>query len=188
MNLNRVWVLGALWALSLSATAQWQWTDASGRKVYSDRPPPSDVPAKSILKQPGPRTAAPATTGAPAADAPPAQDGAPAAGTPAAPATAAAAPAKPGVGGLKISGKDAELEAKKKQAEQAEVTKKKADEEKFVQAKAQNCERARRAMTTLQSGVRIQQTNAKGEREFLDDAGRAAETRRLQGVVAADCK
>ena len=43
-------------------------------------------------------------------------------------------------------------------------------------------------MTTMQSGVRIQQMNAKGEREFLDDAGRAAETQRLQGVIAADCK
>jgi Domain of unknown function (DUF4124) len=187
MNMLRVLVLGALWAVSVAASAQWVWTDAGGRKVYSDRPPASDVPAKSILKQPaGNRAAPPAATTPPAIDAPASQDAA--SGAPAAPATAAATPGKPGAGPLKITGKDAELEAKKKQVEQAEAAKKKAEEEKFTVAKAQNCERARRAMTTLQSGVRIQQTNAKGEREFLDDAGRTAETQRLQGVIATDCK
>ena len=180
MNMLRVLALGALWAVSVSASAQWVWTDASGRKVYSDRAPPSDVPAKSIQKQPGGTRAA----AAPAAEAPAAPDAAKTGAAPAAPAAAA----KPGAGNLKISGKDAELEAKKKQAEEAEAAKKKAEDEKFAQAKAQNCERARRAMTTMQSGVRIQQTNAKGEREFLDDAGRTAETQRLQGVIAADCK
>ena len=176
----RMLAVGTLWAVSLAASAQWVWTDASGRKVYSDRPPPSDVPAKSIQRQPGgPRPAA-----VPATDAPAAADGAAAAPT----GTTAAAAAKSGAGNLKISGKDAELEAKKKQAEEAEAAKKKAEDEKIAQARAQNCERARRAMTTMQSGVRIQQMNAKGEREFLDDAGRAAETQRLQGVIAADCK
>jgi Domain of unknown function (DUF4124) len=178
MRKLRVLMVGALWAASMAASAQWVWTDAGGRKVYSDRPPPSDVPAKNIQKQPGgPRAAA-----APAADAPGTTD---ATGTS---AGATAAAAKPAPGNLKISGKDAELEAKKKQAEAAEAAKKKAEDEKLAQAQAQNCERARRAMSTLQSGVRIQQTNAKGEREFLDDAGRAAETQRLQGVISADCK
>jgi hypothetical protein len=30
-------------------------------------------------------------------------------------------------------------------------------------------------------------TNAKGEREILDDAGRAAEAKRLDGIIRADC-
>jgi hypothetical protein len=31
-------------------------------------------------------------------------------------------------------------------------------------------------------------TNAKGEREIMDDAGRAAESQRLQGIIDRDCK
>jgi Domain of unknown function (DUF4124) len=178
----RTFALGALWAVSVAASAQWQWTDAGGRKVYSDRAPPSDVPAKSILKQPG-GARAPAV----AAEAPAASAG-PATGSVATAANAAASAPKPAASGLRISGKDAQLEAKKKQADDEEAARKKAEEDKLAQDKAQNCERARRAMTTMQSGVRIQQTNAKGEREYLDDAGRAAETRRIQGVITADCK
>ena len=36
--------------------------------------------------------------------------------------------------------------------------------------------------------MRIAQLNAKGEREILDDAQRAAEVKRLQQVIARDCK
>jgi hypothetical protein len=32
--------------------AQWQWIDKDGRKVYSDRSPPSDIQEKNILKRP----------------------------------------------------------------------------------------------------------------------------------------
>jgi len=39
-------------AFSLTALAQWQWIDKDGRKVYSDRSPPSDIPEKNILKAP----------------------------------------------------------------------------------------------------------------------------------------
>ena len=40
----------------------------------------------------------------------------------------------------------------------------------------------------LDSGIRIVRANAKGEREFMDDAIRAAETKRLEAVIASDCK
>jgi hypothetical protein len=30
--------------------------------------------------------------------------------------------------------------------------------------------------------------NSKGEREYLDDATRAVETKRLEGIIATDCK
>jgi hypothetical protein len=44
-------------------------------------------------------------------------------------------------------------------------------------------------MTTLKSGIRLAQTNAKtGEREFLDDKQRADEMRRTEEVIATDCK
>jgi hypothetical protein len=36
--------------------------------------------------------------------------------------------------------------------------------------------------------LRISQTNAKGEREILDDAQRAAEVKRIEKIIASDCK
>ena len=36
--------LACTWATG--AFAQWQWLDKDGRKVFSDRPPPSEVPEK----------------------------------------------------------------------------------------------------------------------------------------------
>jgi hypothetical protein len=36
--------------------------------------------------------------------------------------------------------------------------------------------------------VRVARMNDKGEREYMDDAARAAETKRLEGIIASDCK
>jgi hypothetical protein len=84
---------------------------------------------------------------------------------------------------------DPELEAKRKKAEADAAAKAKADQERIAALKADNCSRARAQLTTLQSGIRLAQTNAKtGEREFLDDKQRASETRRVQDVVSSDCK
>lgn len=168
------------WTFALSATAQWQWIGKDGRKVFSDRPPTSDIQEKDILKQPGGKgpKAAPAT----APSAVPEVTGAAATTT----GTAPAAP-KPNANAPKISGKDAELEAKKKKLEDEEAVKKKADDEKIAKAKAENCERAKKSMATLQSGSRISTTNAKGEREIMDDSGRTAETKRLQGIIDSEC-
>lgn len=163
-------------SFAIPALAQWQWLDKDGRKVYSDRSPPADILEKNILKRPpGARIAPP--PGA-AADDPAA---APAAATP-----ASAAKANPG--GLKLSGKDPQLEAKKKQAEEEEAAKKKVEEEKVAKARSDSCERAKKAQASLQSGVRMSSTNAKGEREVMDDNARAAEQKRLQAIVDSDCK
>ncbi|MES2978880.1 MAG: DUF4124 domain-containing protein [Pseudomonadota bacterium] len=152
------------------AHAQWQWLDKDGRKVFSDRSPPTDVKDKDILKRPAgqAKTAAPAP--APATAAVPT------------PTPAVAVPEAP-----KVTGKDPQLEARKKQAEDEEAGRKKAEAEKVARAKAENCERARKFATTLDSGVRISTTNAKGEREVLDDKARAVETKRTQDVIASDC-
>ena len=83
---------------------------------------------------------------------------------------------------------DKALEEKKKQAEAAEAAKKKAEEQKVAAARADNCKRARSAKADLDSGVRIARTNAKGEREVLDDAQRAAELKRVNQIIAQDCK
>ena len=86
------------------------------------------------------------------------------------------------------TGKDKALEEKKAQAEAAEAAKKKADEEKLTKAKADNCTRARQAKAAFDSGKPITQSNAQGERIFLDEAGRTAESKRIDGIIAADCK
>ncbi len=161
MNIRNAMVLGVIWAASLSAMAQWQWVDKDGRKVYSDRPPPSDIPEQSILKHPGNRASAAA---------------------PAAPAAAAASAAAP-----RVSGKDRELEEKKKQAEQQEAAQKKAEEEKYQKTRADNCARARQAKAGVDSGARIATTSKTGERVILDDDARAAESKRLQGVIQSEC-
>lgn len=185
MKMHKFLLLAIACTWSLGAAAQWQWIDKDGRKVFSDRPPPQEIPEKSILKQPGGGRSA---SRAPAVTTPLAADGAPAAANGSVPATAAppAAP-RPGASAA-ASGKDAALEEKKAQADAAEAAKKKAEEEKLAKLRAENCARARDAKAAFDSGRPITQSNAQGERIFLDEAGRAAEIKRINSVIAADCK
>jgi Domain of unknown function (DUF4124) len=171
MKLLRVISLGFA-LLPALACAQWQWIDKDGRKVFSDRSPPTDIPAKNILKQPGGKPLpVPAEAEAPADVA----------------ATGGAPVTKTVANVPKISGKDPALEEKKKAAEQEELAKKKVAEEKFAKEKADNCERARKSLQVFTNGQRVRTTNAKGESEYLTDEQRAAETKRLQAITA-DCK
>nr|WP_315491437.1 DUF4124 domain-containing protein [uncultured Rhodoferax sp.] len=178
MKLIQNLLLVALAGLSFAAQAQWQWLDKDGRKVYSDRAPPSDIQEKNIIKRPG-NSKAPVV---PAADATAATDAA-------APAPVAGQPSSlPASGAKPAGGLDKELEAKKKQAKDAEAAKRKADEERVAKAQIENCARAKQAKTTFESGVRIGRTNAAGEKEFMDDAARAAELKRIQSIIDRDCK
>lgn len=179
MKLHKIVLLAVACTWALGAAAQWQWIDKDGRKVFSDRPPPQDIPEKNMLKQPsfgGPRVTTPAAASAPAAAAAPAT--AAASGTAAAPAAAASA----------ASGKDKELEKRKAEAEAAEAAKKKAEDDKVAKARAENCTKARDAKALMDSGTPLRQTTAQGERVFLDEAQRAAETKRINAVIASDCK
>lgn len=180
MKTHKILLLAVACTWAMSAAAQWQWIDKDGRKVFSDRPPPQEIPEKSILKQPGGN--APARPAPSAAQA--ATDGTPSATTtPTTPATSAPKPPASAPG----SGKDKELEEKKAQAEAAEAAKKKAEDAKIAQAKAENCTRARAAKAAFDAGKPITQTNAQGERIFLDGPARAAEAKRIDGIVASDC-
>lgn len=164
--------------LAFSAMAQWQWIDKDGRKVFSDRLPPAEIQDKDILKRPAGsvRPAAAAAADLPA----PTSTSVKPLGAASAPAAKASMP--------KLSGKDAELEANKKKAEEEEAVKKKAEDEKLAKAKLENCNRAKTSMTALKSGVRIATMNAKGEQEFFDDAKRASETKRTQEIIDESCK
>ena len=163
---------------ALSAMAQWQWVDKDGRKVFSDRLPPAEIQDKDILKRPAGSVRPAAAVGA---------DLSTTTSAGAKPTSAASAPAAK-ASMPKLSGKDAELEAKKKKAEEEEAVKKKAEDEKLAKAKLDNCNRAKTSMTALKSGVRIATMNAKGEQEFFDDAKRASETKRAQEIIDESCK
>src|SRR4051794_11159333 len=102
------------------AFAQWQWIDKDGRKVFSDQPPPPGTPSDKILKRPSNRPAELEPE-----------------------ATRAAVPAVPA--GPKLTGKETELEAKRKVASAAEADKKKAADEEHARVKADNCARAKTA-------------------------------------------
>lgn len=170
MKMIHLLLMAALAGLGGAASAQWQWIDKDGHKVFSDRAPPTEIPDKNILKRPGNRVPMVAASDAVAGEAAP-----------------AAAPALP-VSAKQAGGLDKELEAKKKQAQEAEAAKRKAAEEEMTKARIENCARAKTAKTTFESGVRIGRTNAAGEREIMDDAARAQELKRIDGIIARDCR
>ena len=169
MNFYRLITLGLTYLVATSALAQWQWIDKDGRKVFSDRPPSSEILDKNILKRPGSRTTStqPAST--------PTELG-------------SSEVAKKATNTPQLSGVDKELQEKKKQAEDVEAAKKKAEEEKVLKARVENCVRAKQAKATFDSGVRVSRTNEKGEREVMDDAARTTEMKRIQSIVDADCR
>lgn len=157
----------AMIGFGATAYAQWQWIDKDGHKVFSDRAPPVDIPDKNILKRPPGRGPAVVTLTDTTKD--------------------AESPAIPPVAG-KSSGSDKELEAKKKQAVQAEAAKRKAAEAQFAKAKMENCTRAKQSKATMESGARLVHTTAAGEREIMDETALADEVKRLQTIIDRDCK
>jgi hypothetical protein len=163
------------------AEAQWRWRDASGRVTASDRPPPKEVPEKDILSRPASaqRRGAVMTPVPEAASAP--ASGAAAGAAPLAPLAASAAASG-------ASGLQAEVEARKRRAEQEQAARAKAEEEKLAAQRAENCRRARGQVAALESGQRMARTNERGEREVLDDRGRAEELRAARAVIASDCR
>lgn len=174
MKLIQKILVMAVCLLSMAASAQWQWIDKDGRKVFSDRAPPSDILEKNILKRPGGSpTTVPITPVS--------------AGMDASSATTASGP-QGGASAPKSSGVDKELAEKKKKAEEAELAKRKAEEERILKARVENCARAKQGKATFDSGVRVSRTNEKGEREVMDEAARATEIKRIQAIIDADCK
>ncbi|MCW5635719.1 MAG: DUF4124 domain-containing protein [Rubrivivax sp.] len=160
-------------SLATPADAQWRWRDGNGRITVSDRPPPKEIPEKDILSRPASAALRRAPPAAAAEAASEAASGAPV------PAVAAAS----GPGGLQ-----AEVEARRRRAEQEAAAKAKADEQRLAAQRAENCRRARAHVAALESGQRLARVNDKGEREVLDDRGRAEEMRSARAVIASDCR
>ena len=160
-------VIAAGCVFAPAAQAQWKWKDANGVVQYSDRPPPQGTAEKDILQRPSARNLPAPATAAPAAAA-----SAPAAAA----ANAASRPA--------AAADDARRKAERDEA----ARKAAAEEERNAKVRAENCQRARAQLKGLEDGVRMARVNAQGEREVLDDKGRADETRRMREIIASDCR
>lgn len=168
----------SLWCMPVAA--QWMWRGADGRVNASDRPPPPGVADKDIIRRPqadsrrqlnGPSGGAATAPAADAASTP--------LGAASAPARAASAPA---------TALEKEALARKQAAEQDKAAKAKADEDRLAAIRANNCRNARSQVASLESGTRLVRTNEKGEREVMDDRGRADEMRRAREAIASDCR
>jgi hypothetical protein len=163
MHRKTLFLLSALLCslLAAPAHAQWKWRDKSGLIQYSDLAPPTGISEADILQRPNVNQVR------------------------AAPVPASAASGSPAIAPKTT---DPELEAKRKKLEQDKAEQTRAEEEKRAQAKLDNCSRAKAYMRTLDDGLRIARTNAKGEREILDDKARAEEARRTREIMSSDCK
>lgn len=143
--------------------AQWQWRDEAGRRVFSDQPPPLSVPESAILSRPKARVRQ--------------VEG-----------SSAAAPVAPKAGADAAAKAETPLRSEAELKAEAELQKRvKAEQAKAAADRADNCQRARRALATVNSGMRIATVNDKGEREFMDDKALAGERQRLESIIRSDC-
>jgi hypothetical protein len=100
------------------------------------------------------------------------------------------APSAPADGGAKAGKKppaDPEKDFKKRQMDASKAREKEQQTQEQVQAKQEDCERARSALRSLESGQRISRVDKDGERYFLEDKDIEAETARARDSVSKNC-
>jgi hypothetical protein len=165
--MNRTVLIGAAGLLCAlvcqGAAAQWAWKDDAGHTVFSDQPPPPNIPRAHIIRSPSGGSPAPA-----AADTPAASSG----------DAAAAGDSKP------KSLAEQNMEFNKRLKDNAEAAKKAQDAQAAKDANAQRCDAARSAQNALQSGQRVTTVDAQGNKVYLDDAQIAAQQQKLQSALA----
>jgi hypothetical protein len=81
-----------------------------------------------------------------------------------------------------------ELEFKKRQQESTEKSEKDAKEKTLAAEKRDNCDRAQKQVTLLESGQRIATVDEKGERRVMEEAEKAKEMERARRAVSDSCK
>jgi outer membrane biosynthesis protein TonB len=145
------------------AQAQYVWIDANGLRQYSDRPPPPSTPPEKIIKSPQPVALAIEAPPAPAPD----------------------PKAQPKKGAPTLAEREADF--RKRKQEGAEQDKKAAEEAQRKQAQLENCASARQYKAQLESGIRIADTGADGERGYISDADRATRLAKANRIVA-ECR
>ncbi len=162
---------GLLAALALCGGAQaagWQWLDGSGRRVFSDMPPPTSVPEKNILQRPP----------------------SPGYGVTLLPATAPEKPALPALTQAEAAEPPAPRRSPRSRVEppalnDAEL--RAAVDKRNGEIRQQNCRRAREDLVALASGTRLLISNERGEPVVLDEARQAAEVGRLRKSEQDNC-
>jgi hypothetical protein len=152
--LRALFVVATLFVFSNAAFAQYVWLDEKGAKQFSDQPPPPSVPKNKILKYSG--KSMDSQDAASDADSDKSKDAKPA-----------------------ESIADKEADYKKRHDEMAKQQKKSADAAAAAAAKADNCNRMRQYKSTLDSGQRISQSDASGNRSYMTDDQRAQEQSKL---------
>ena len=145
--------LAALLLLPAAVHAQaYKWRDEKGSVVYSDKPPPSNIPPGNILQAPKLKQSSPDVVGA-----------------------------KGGVasGGVKtvapLSLAEREAESKKRGAEAAKKSAEDAKKAEQENARLEVCGQLRAQLASVDSGQRQRRLNDKGEPYFLDDSQLAAD-------------
>jgi len=171
-RITRLALATALIACTSFAQAQWMWVNEKGVKQLSDQPPPPGTPANKILK-------APRGTGMP--DLRKEAAAAPAEGEEA-PADEAKAPKPPPT----LAERNADFN--KRQKEAAEKATKAAEESKRETERKKYCSEAKKNQSLLESGARISDTDAKGERTFMTDEARAKQIKEQRDSIASNCK
>jgi hypothetical protein len=147
-------------ATAWSATG-WVWLDESGRRVFSDIPPPASVPDRRILQSPDTSPSSRSSSQEPADKPSPAT-------TPGAPAPASATPTA-----------EATAETARENA---------AIERRNAEIRADNCKRAKEALQSLEKPGRLATLNEQGQRVMMTDASRKAEIARMQAVIRDNCR
>lgn len=156
----------AILLIPAAAQAQaYKWRDEKGSTVYSDKPPPPNIPPGNVLQAPKLKQSAP--------DAVSAKGGA-------------------ATGGAKVNAPltlaEREAESKKRAAEAAKKSLddgKKAEQET---ARLDGCRQLRTQLASLDSGQRQVRFDEKGERFFLNDAQMSAEKAKVsQDLMANKC-
>jgi Domain of unknown function (DUF4124) len=147
------------------AQAQYVWLDEKGVRHFSDRPPPSSVPANKVLKAPGKPSVTALLRDKPADVAAPA------------PGDARQA-SKPTL-------VDREAEYRKRAQERAKSEAKEAEEARNREAKSENCDNARRHKALLDTGIRVADVDEHGERRYITDEERTQRMARANKVMEA---
>jgi hypothetical protein len=170
-RITRLALATALIACTSLAQAQWMWVNDKGVKQLSDQPPPPGTPPNRILK--APRGAAAiemrkdvAATPANGDEATPAEDKTPAQKTTA----------------------ERNAEYNKRQKEAADKTAKAQEEAKRETEKKKYCAEAKNNMGMLESGMRVAEMGANGERNLMTDETRAQKIKEQRESINSNCK
>lgn len=138
----------------------YSWKDKDGRTHYSDVPPPTGE-IKTLRGAQAPARAPSPDQAGDEADGAAGQDAEQAA--------------------------DPETAFRQRRAAEAEAAAKAAQGQANETERQRFCADARGQLAALNSGQRIARMNTAGEREFLDDDARAAESSRLQQQIDTNC-